>query len=49
MAIRWAVAGLVEAAKRFHKIRGYREMPQLIAALDAICGPNGVDMREKVA
>ena len=33
MALRWAVTGLMEAEKRFRRIKGYREMPQLLAAL----------------
>ena len=35
MALRWAVTGLVEAAKRFRRVKGYREMPQLLAALSS--------------
>ena len=49
MAVRWAVTGLVEAGKRFRRIRGHREMLQLIAALDASAGPNRLDTKEKVA
>lgn len=33
MALRWAVTGLMEAEKRFRRIKGYREMPQLLTAL----------------
>ncbi|MCI0410105.1 MAG: IS256 family transposase [Acidobacteria bacterium] len=33
MALRWAVTGLIEAEKRFRRVKGYREMPQLLAAL----------------
>jgi len=33
MAERWAALGLIEAEKRFRKIRGYRHLPMLIAAL----------------
>jgi hypothetical protein len=47
--VRWAVTGLVEAGKRFRRIRGHREMLQLIAALDASAGPNRLDTKEKVA
>jgi transposase-like protein len=49
MAVRWAVTGLVEAGKRFRRIRGHREMLQLITALDAIVGANTLDTKEKVA
>jgi len=38
MALRWAVTGLMEAEKRFRRIRGYREMPQLEVALEAQVG-----------
>jgi transposase-like protein len=33
MALRWAVTGLMEAEKRFRRVKGHREMPQLLAAL----------------
>jgi len=49
MAVRWAVTGLIEAGKRFRRIRGYRDMLQLVAALDAIVGAKGVDTNQKVA
>lgn len=35
MALRWAVAALAEAEKNFRRVKGYRDMPQLIAALEA--------------
>lgn len=35
MALRWAVTGLMEAEKRFRRIKGYREMPQLLVALSS--------------
>jgi len=35
MALRWAVTGLMEAAKRFRRVKGHREMPQLLAALSS--------------
>jgi len=33
MAMRWAAAGLLEAEKSFHRIKGYRALPVLITAL----------------
>ncbi len=33
MILRWTAAGLLEAEKGFRKIRGYKEMHSLIAAL----------------
>ena len=35
MALRWAVTGLMEAEKRFRRVKGYREMPQLLGALSS--------------
>jgi transposase-like protein len=35
MALRWAVTGLMEAEKRFRRVKGYREMPQLLVALSS--------------
>lgn len=46
MALRWAVTGLIEAGKRFRRVRGYRELPQLIAALEAMIA---LDTKEKIA
>lgn len=44
MAWRWAGTVLLEAEKRFHRIRAYRQMPMLIEALS-----KGVDKKEVVA
>jgi transposase-like protein len=33
MALRWAVTGLIEAERRFRRVKGHREMPKLLAAL----------------
>ena len=35
MALRWAVTGLMEAEKRFRRVKGHREMPRLLAALSS--------------
>ena len=35
MALRWAVTDLMEAEKRFRRVKGHREMPQLLAALSS--------------
>ena len=35
MALRWAVTGLMEAEKRFRRVKGHREMPQLLASLSS--------------
>jgi putative transposase len=34
MALRWAAAGMLEAKKQFRRIKGYKAMPLLRAALD---------------
>jgi len=49
MALRWGVSGLMEAEKGFRRIRGYREMPQLVAAIEAMVGAKSVDRNEEVA
>jgi hypothetical protein len=35
MALRWAVTGLLEARKTFRRVKGHRELPALLRALDA--------------
>jgi transposase-like protein len=49
MALRWCATALVEAEKRFRRLRGHREMPQLITALEAVVNKNSLDTKEKVA
>lgn len=34
LVLRWGVTGLIEAEKRFRRGKGYREFPQLLAALE---------------
>ncbi len=38
MALRWAVTGLLEAQKSFRRLKGYRELPALLRALEARIG-----------
>ena len=33
MRLRWAAAGMLEAANQFRRVKGYRQLPQLAAAL----------------
>ena len=33
MVLRWVAAALVEAAKCFRRLRGYKDLPKLVAAL----------------
>ena len=49
MALRWCVTALVEAEKRFRRIKGHREMPQLVAALEVLVNKNMLDTKEQVA
>jgi hypothetical protein len=34
MALRWAAAGMLAAEAQFRRVQGYRELPQLAAALE---------------
>ena len=46
MVLRWSVTGLIEAEKKFRRIRGHKELPQLVAALEA---SKTVDIDREVA
>jgi putative transposase len=35
MALRWAVGGILEAEKKFRRVKGFRAIPHLVAALKA--------------
>ena len=35
MMLRWVAAGVLEAAQGFRRLKGYADMPQLVAALRA--------------
>jgi transposase-like protein len=52
MALRWVAVSLVEAAKTFRKLRGYKDMPKLVAALrahDQLIKPASIDASKKAA
>lgn len=36
MALRWAAAGMESARRQFRRVQGYRQLPQLAAALEAM-------------
>jgi hypothetical protein len=36
MVLRWAAAGVLEAVKGFHRVKGFKDMPRLVAALRAV-------------
>lgn len=38
MVLRWCAAGMLDAQSRFRRVRGYKHIPELIAALDRHCG-----------
>ena len=33
MVLRWTAAGMLNAERSFRRIKGYKQMPQLVAAL----------------
>ena len=35
MALRWTAAGMVAAEAQFRRVKGYKQLPELLAALDA--------------
>ena len=45
MALRWGATALVAAEKKFRRIKGYRNMPLLIAALEAKANPQSLDAK----
>ena len=52
MVLGWLAVALIEAAKTFRKLRGYKGMPKLVAALrahDAKLNQNVIDEKEKAA
>ena len=49
MARRWCVTALIEAEKRFRRVKGHREMPQLVGSLEAIVNKNRLDDTQQVA
>ena len=49
MRQRWCTAGLLRAESKFHRVKGYRHMPQLLKALDRIVLGKGLDENRKIA
>ncbi len=45
MVQRWAVASLLRAEKKFKRVKGYKEIPKLIAALQQ----KSIDRKEAAA
>ncbi len=49
MALRWDVTGLLVAEAKFRRIKGHHQLPQFLAALDALAGSPALDTKAKVA
>ena len=49
MALRWGVTALIAAEQQFRRVNGHRDLPQLLAALDALVNKNELDTQEEVA
>jgi transposase-like protein len=49
MALRWAGTGLIEAERKFRRIRGHRDLPSLLAALDALVPAKRLDKKQAAA
>jgi putative transposase len=49
MRWRWCAAGLQLAESKFHRVSGYKQIPQLIAALDRTAREKGLDRKIEVA
>jgi transposase-like protein len=49
MRQRWCVAGLLDAERRFNRIKGHKHMPQLISALDRLTQTTALDATRKHA
>jgi transposase-like protein len=49
MRKRWCTAGLLRAESKFHRVKGYRHMPQLLRALDRLVLGKGLDQDRKIA
>ena len=49
MRQRWCTAGLLRAESKFRRVKGHRQMPQLLKALDRIVLGKGLDEERKIA
>ena len=49
MILRWVGSSILEAEKKFRRVRGYREMPPLIEALRSRVGDKELRREENVA
>lgn len=49
MRQRWCVAGLIDAERRFNRIKGHKHMTQLLAVLEQLVTPATLDAERKLA
>jgi len=49
MRQRWCVAGLVDAERRFNRVKGHKHLPQLLTALDRLVAAPTLDQQRKHA
>ena len=49
MRQRWCVAGLMRAESKFRRVKGYRQLPQLLKALDRLPLGKGLDEHRRIA
>ena len=47
MRLRWAAAGMLAAESQYRRVKGYRQMPGLVAAITAATRPD--DQRQLAA
>lgn len=47
MALRWLASGLYQSEKRFHRIKGYKELPILINSINNYY--DGVDYKDDIS
>jgi putative transposase len=48
MVLRWTAAGMLNAQRSFRRVKGYKQMPQLVAALRRHTHPTTVQQTENV-
>lgn len=48
MVMRWTAAGMINAERSFRRVKGYKQMPQLVAALRRHAHPTGASRPETV-
>jgi transposase-like protein len=49
MRLRWCTAGLLRAEERFRRIKGHKQLPLLVAALERMAHPQPLDEPKKTA